>query len=43
MVDFDLDLKGIGGIRERLREFEEDWEGNTVWAVGSNVEYAVFP
>lgn len=43
MVDIDLDLSGVSGLREEINDLRDDWEDNATYVVGTNVEYGVFP
>jgi hypothetical protein len=43
MTDFDIDFDGVAKIRAELKKLRQKWEDKPVYAVGTNVEYAVFP
>lgn len=41
MSEIDLSLDGIGPLRERLAELEDDVESDAVYVVGDNTSYGV--
>jgi len=43
MTDFDINFNGLKRLRAQIKKLREKWEDEPVYAVGTNVEYAVFP
>jgi len=43
MSNFDIDLSGIGGLREEINDLADDWGDNATYVVEAGAEYAVFP
>jgi len=42
MSDISIDLSGMSQLREKLDELKDDYDGDAVYAVGTNTKYATF-
>jgi len=42
MTDISIDVSGIPGLKEELNDLKDKYAEEPVYAVGTNVEYAVF-
>lgn len=43
MAEINLDFDGFERLKAQIKKLRENWEDKPVYAVGTNVEYAVFP